>query len=103
MKMAVKIFSLTSLLFVAYANFAQPPVTDSLSVQIDYSKLSNWAAHPWKNDPSDSVPEPLRNDYHADSSVDIFFIHPTTYTNWERPFGWNAPVDDTLLNKKTDE
>jgi hypothetical protein len=103
MKMSVKLFEVAALLFIACASFAQPPVTDSLSVQIDYSKLSNWAAHPWKNDPSDSVPEPLRNDYHADSSVDIFFIHPTTYTNWERPFGWNAPVDDTLLNKKTDE
>jgi len=68
----------------------------------DYSKLDDWAAHPYKHDPSDSVPGPLRKSYQPDSSVDIFFIHPTTYTSKERPFGWNAPVDDAELNAKTD-
>jgi hypothetical protein len=102
MRQPIKIFLALILLFVAYTSFAQPPVADSFSVQVDYSQLSNWAAHPWKKDPSDSVPEPLRKDYHADSSVDVFFIHPTTYTNPEKQFGWNGPVDDTALNKKTD-
>ncbi|HEX5155554.1 MAG TPA: DUF3089 domain-containing protein [Parafilimonas sp.] len=103
MKMSVKLFSVIPLLIAGYTSFAQAPVADSFPVQTDYSKLSNWAAHPWKKDPSDSVPAPLRKDYRQDSSVDVFFIHPTTYTNRERPFGWNAPVDDSLLNKKTDE
>ena len=68
----------------------------------DYSKLDNWAAHPYKADPADSVPLPLREKYQPDSSVDIFFIHPTTYTEKERLFGWNAPVDNADLDAKTD-
>ena len=68
----------------------------------DYSKLDNWAAHPYKHDPSDSVPGPLRKNYQPDSSIDVFFIHPTTYTAKEKSFGWNAPVDDAELNAKTD-
>ena len=68
----------------------------------DYSKLADWAAHPYKPDPSDSVPLPLREGYQPDSSVDVFFIHPTTYTEKERSFGWNAPVDNPGLNAKTD-
>ena len=43
----------------------------------DYSDLNYWAAHPWKRDPSDSIPLPLRNEP-IDSSVDVFFLHPTT-------------------------
>ncbi|MBY0480716.1 MAG: DUF3089 domain-containing protein [Chitinophagaceae bacterium] len=68
----------------------------------DYSNLSFWAAHPYKQDPSDSVPAPLLATYHPDSSVDIFFIHPTTYTSEERSFGWNASLEDAALNGKTD-
>ena len=104
MKHIIKIFLITALLISCYSSFAQPPVADSISAPtVDYSLLSNWAAHPWKKDPSDSIPAPLRKNYHADSSVDVFFIHPTTYTDAEKPFGWNAPVDDTLLNGKTDK
>jgi hypothetical protein len=68
----------------------------------DYSNLDNWAAHPWKHDAADSVPEPLLKDFVADSTADVFFIHPTTYLDKNQPFGWNAPVDDIELNKKTD-
>ncbi|MBI5858368.1 MAG: DUF3089 domain-containing protein [Sphingobacteriales bacterium] len=67
----------------------------------DYSGLNYWAAHPLKWDPSDSVPEPLRNEI-RDSSVDVFFLHPTTFT--KRKFGDipNASVDDAYINAKTD-
>jgi len=68
----------------------------------DYGNLDNWAAHPWKWDASDSIPEPLRDGYIPDSAVDVFFIHPTTYLDKKQPFGWNAPVDDSELNQKTD-
>ncbi|MCK9403515.1 MAG: DUF3089 domain-containing protein [Chitinophagaceae bacterium] len=68
----------------------------------DYSNLDHWAAHPYKKDPSDSIPLPLRKGYQADSSVDVFFIHPTTYTDTQRLLGWNAPIDNTELNTKTD-
>lgn len=68
----------------------------------DYSNLDHWAAHPYKKDPSDSVPRPLRKNYLPDSTVDVFFIHPTTYTDKEKALGWNAPVDNAELNAKTD-
>ncbi len=68
----------------------------------DYSNLDHWAAHPDKKDPSDSVPSSLKANYHPDTAADVFFIHPTTYTDKERSFGWNAPIDNPELNAKTD-
>lgn len=65
----------------------------------DYANLHYWAAHPWKHDPSDSVPQPLRQEW-RDSTVDVFFLHPTTYTDGMK--GQNAAIDDDYLNAKTD-
>ena len=68
----------------------------------DYSDLKFWAAHPEKKDPSDSVPKPLRKD-NKDSSVDVFFIHPTTFTASSKAGNeWNASLSDAELNAKTD-
>jgi len=67
----------------------------------DYSDLNYWAAHPWKFDPSDRVPKPLRKDHSPDSTVDVFFIHPTTLTK-NSDSSWNAAIDDGEINKKTD-
>lgn len=80
---------------------------DSLNLKVDnkktdYSNLKNWAAHPWKNDPSDSIPAPLKARYYKDSLVDVFFIHPTSYLE-KRFVSWNASLDDDKVNKKTDE
>jgi hypothetical protein len=68
----------------------------------DYSQLQYWAAHPQKHDPSDSVPASLLADYRPDSTVDIFFVHPTSYTKEGRELGWNATIDNAELNAKTD-
>jgi len=67
----------------------------------DYADLHYWAAHPWKWDPSDSIPQPLKNEP-RDSSVDVFFIHPTTYTFKTKVKKINARVDDDYINAKTD-
>ena len=67
----------------------------------DYANLDYWAAHPQKKDPSDSVPAPLRNEP-RDSSVDVFFIHPTTFTKKRDKQVPNARIDDPYLNAKTD-
>jgi hypothetical protein len=64
-----------------------------------YSDLKYWAAHPWKQDPSDSIPASLRHEL-RDSSADVFFLHPTTYT--KRIKSNNATIDDDYLNAKTD-
>ncbi|MEO6610847.1 MAG: DUF3089 domain-containing protein [Chitinophagaceae bacterium] len=67
----------------------------------DYSNIDYWAAHPWKWDPSDSIPEPLRHEP-RDSAVDVFFLHPTTYTSKRRMKDQNAGIDDDFTNAKTD-
>jgi hypothetical protein len=67
----------------------------------DYADLNYWAAHPWKWDPSDSIPAPLMNEP-RDSMVDVFFLHPTTYTSKRRKKNENAGIDDDYTNAKTD-
>ena len=67
----------------------------------DYSNLLYWAAHPWKWDPSDSIPRPFKNDISKDTSVDAFFVHPTTMLD-NTDERWNAIIGDSLLNIKTD-
>jgi hypothetical protein len=67
----------------------------------DYSNLNYWASHPWKTDPADNIPSSLR-DKTKDSLVDVFFIHPTTYTQLSMPTGWNADINNESINKKTD-
>ena len=67
----------------------------------DYSHLENWAAHPGKKDPSDNVPSPIRDEFIRDTSVDVFFVHPTTYTTGKAE-DWNANLEDEELNSKTD-
>ena len=67
----------------------------------NYANLDYWAAHPWKKDLSDSVPEPLRLEL-VDSSADVFFLHPTMYTMKLKGKDLNAAIDDSYLNAKTD-
>jgi hypothetical protein len=43
----------------------------------------------------------LKKNYNYDSTVDVFFLHPTTFTSKENPY-WNADLNDATLNKKTD-
>lgn len=69
---------------------------------VNYALLSNWAAHPWKKDYSDSVPKPLRKSYVQDSTVDVFFVHPTTYFKQKKSM-WNAAIDDEEINTYTDK
>jgi len=67
----------------------------------DYSDLHYWAAHPWKWDPSDSIPAPLKNESH-DSVADVFFLYPTSYTMKRKLEKHNADIDDDYINAKTD-
>lgn len=68
----------------------------------DYSLLQLWAAHPYKYDPSDSTPMPLKP-HEIDSTVDVFFLHPTTFTKKSARYKCNASLDDKELNEKTDK
>ena len=67
----------------------------------DYSNLNYWAAHPRKRDYSDSIPSFLKNEI-RDTSVDVFFLHPTTYTSNFQNANMNADVNDSILNHQTD-
>lgn len=71
--------------------------------QTNYSNLNNWACHPLLKDYGDSVPKPLRQSFTADTSVDIFFIHPTTYLDKNKPFGQYADITNEQLNNTTDK
>ena len=66
----------------------------------DYSDLYYWAAHPAKKDPADSISKALSNET-RDTLVDVFFIHPTTYTG-DTTDGLNADLHNARLNAKTD-
>lgn len=68
----------------------------------DYSNLDYWAAHPQKKDPSDSLPSQLAKNFHPIDKVDVFFIHPTTYLDTNKPYGWNASLKDIKTNISTD-
>lgn len=65
-----------------------------------YTSLDYWAAHPWKWDPSDSIPAPLLNEV-RDSIADVFFLHPTTFTK-KKFKSSNATIDNKYINAKTD-
>jgi hypothetical protein len=67
----------------------------------DYNDMNYWAAHPWKKDPSDSIPKPLKGEI-IDSAADVFFLHPTSYTQKGSLNKKNADIDDSYLNAKTD-
>lgn len=85
-----------------YHRFASNYTFKSEDGNPNYAHLDYWAANPLKHNTSDSVPKPLQEKYHSNSTVDIFFLYPTSYTDLTKPFGWNAPIDNANLNAKTD-
>jgi hypothetical protein len=75
---------------------------DQNAQPIDYSSLSNWAAHPLKKDLSDESPDGLPLPQ-GPMEIDVFFVHPTSFTGSKGEDTWNAPIDNEHVNKKTDE
>ena len=67
----------------------------------DYSDIHSWASHPSIHDMGDSIPKPLRKEYSYDSTIDVFFIHPTTYLRKEND-QMNGDVNNETLNDRTD-
>lgn len=68
----------------------------------DYFDPLNWAALPTKADPADRVPLDTMKNNEAEAPVDVFFLHPTTYTAKRGDKPWNASTFDTKLNAQTD-
>lgn len=70
--------------------------------EVDYSDLDNWASHPDKIDAGDAVPGTKQKADYSQMTTDVFFVHPTTYTEGDVIRHWNASLDDNLLNEETD-
>ncbi|GLR17839.1 DUF3089 domain-containing protein [Portibacter lacus] len=68
----------------------------------DYSDLKYWAASPLKKDNADRTPGDIYKDHQDEADVDVFFLHPTSYTREKGNTEWNAELDDEELNEKTD-
>lgn len=68
----------------------------------DYSQASAWAALPDRADAADVFPKGMK-DYQKDAEVDVFFVHPTIYTQKRKEAdGWNADVQNAKMNKRVD-
>ncbi|MEZ4904060.1 MAG: DUF3089 domain-containing protein [Spirosomataceae bacterium] len=82
-------------------DFGIPPTAPN------YANPTYWAALPTKKDVADSLPRKARGlkNKQATAKADVFFIHPTIYTEHpkEGTFEWNADVNDQVLNQKVDE
>jgi len=68
----------------------------------DYGDLNYWAAHPDKEDSADRVPEGVSKETDLAEEVDVFFLHPTTYTGKKGHDQWNGVLTDEKLNERTD-
>lgn len=69
----------------------------------DYSHGAAWAALPDRKDFADSLPNAAFTDVQSHSEVDIFYLHPTSYTYYYKPSRlWNSSLEDEALNQKTD-
>lgn len=70
----------------------------------DYNQHEAWAALPTKIDAADKTPlKSNLSEKQSDAKADVFFLHPTTFTyEPQNQYEWNADVNDTELNEKTD-
>jgi hypothetical protein len=80
--------------------FDQEPVAPAPN----YAQADAWAALPDKKDNADRVPDAtLLKDQQASADIDVFFLHPTTYTYGKGNIHWNGDLRDNTLNDKTDK
>lgn len=83
--------------------FAHPPSTPfsvaGAPPAPDYGKRESWGALPDANDATDVAPPGVVIVSPADTQVDVFFIHPTTFFSNDL---WNQPLDDSKTNARTD-
>lgn len=66
----------------------------------DYSDPDNWSALPFRTDVADVLP---RNEAWVSDSlktVDVFYVHPTTYQKGDL---WNAALDNRKQNRLVDK
>ena len=97
----IVLFACKSSVYLPKASFSEkatPP-------RPDYSRSENWAALPTKNDMADRIPVGAKDlkDGQAEAEVDVFFLHPTIFTQKpENEYIWNADVRDKKMNDDVD-
>ena len=67
----------------------------------DYSNLQFWSAHPDKEHPAKEIPKAKKDEVNESFDIDVFYIHPTTYTS-KNPESLNGNLADSKLNENTD-
>lgn len=72
------------------------------NIDVDYKNLKNWAAHPIKKDNADSLSNVFKEGVNLDLA-DIFFLHPTSFTDKRWKNESNGSLEDQDLNTKTDK
>lgn len=95
------VLSIISSCSPSYTKFITSYKNNDTSSIPNYSNNSHWAALPNKYDPSDSIPSPLRKYFDRDTTIDVFFLYPTSLTD-PNDLRWNADINDATINAKTD-
>lgn len=85
----------------SFRNNITTNVKESMPAPPNYSNVKHWASLPFIHDYGDSIPAPLRKTYSYDSTVDVFFIHPTTYIR-KIDNQMNADLENRSINNRTD-
>ncbi|MCS7037722.1 MAG: DUF3089 domain-containing protein [Saprospiraceae bacterium] len=76
---------------------------DKAPLPPNYALLEHWAAHPQKTDAADRTPCGGKPDQQQTAYADVFFLHPTSYFGCrKRPVKWNADLNDSAINARTD-
>lgn len=112
--MRKKISTLFLCVLLSMSAFAAQPNTGPAP---DYGNLLYWAASPYKQDASDSIPDFIKGEVRT-QKADVFFIHPTSYVGVDgnlfledfslstlfklRKLSWNADLTDEKINDRTD-
>ncbi|MEM8523855.1 MAG: DUF3089 domain-containing protein [Bacteroidota bacterium] len=88
-------------------NCARKPIgtfqADQAPLAPDYSQEKCWAALPDREDDADAILDADLKDVQTTAKVDVFWLHPTTYTGKKGETNWNASLDNEELNQRTDE
>jgi hypothetical protein len=84
--LVVGLFVFRTELILAHMNPPEEFAVESVPAEPDYASLENWAAHPELEDTGD-LRAPSQEDLSMPQTVDVFYIHPTTYFG---PGEWNS-------------
>lgn len=87
----------------SYLQMSDPFVSQKTPPSPDYAQETAWAALPNRKDEADHTPRGMK-DRQADALADVFFVHPTTYTQAPSSSSiWNGSISDGRLQSGVDQ